>query len=533
MKKRLSLGSVLVLMNLAALLLPLSGLWFLRLYESALIRQTEQELIAQGAMTAAMYRQGWLQAGGNPMKIGLPVDPRWTSEPGYDQDWLPRRAHLDLASDPVLPSPQDPVPSLQPADPISKKAGTLLNGILKEAQKTTLSAIRILDLRGNVVATTSDNRDTNLLGQEEVARALQGEPVSVMRKRANGAIYSWLGTFDRAAGLRVFVALPVLADEKVVGAVLVSRTPRTLAETLQGKIWHLAGLSLFLLAAVSLLAAFGNFAIGRPLVALTGSAKRISENPSQTIDPVASPLVREIGELSQALVGMSETLKQRADYIQDFAAHVSHEFKTPLTSIQGAVELLKFHLDEMTSDERNRFLSNLESDARRLQRLVERLLDLARADTLPRNGQENCNVADVLERMAGWGREHGLDVTFSTPKDVSSAWLAIDGDILESVLISLADNVLQHGGNKLWLSLEAKGDAGIIVVEDNGTGVSPANAGKLFTPFFTTKRDKGNTGLGLAVAKSLLAAHRGDITLVPPSHGQGAAFRIDLPIAAE
>ncbi|KAK0358605.1 hypothetical protein LTR94_034755, partial [Friedmanniomyces endolithicus] len=77
---------------------------------------------------------------------------------------------------------------------------------------------------------------------------------------------------------------------------------------------------------------------------------------------------------------MAEAVDRRSRYLRDFAAAVSHEFKTPLAGIQGAVELLQDHGDDMEPDQRRRFLGNIDSDARRLSDLVTRLLDLARAD---------------------------------------------------------------------------------------------------------------------------------------------------------
>jgi signal transduction histidine kinase len=95
---------------------------------------------------------------------------------------------------------------------------------------------------------------------------------------------------------------------------------------------------------------------------------------------------REIAELSHSLVTMAETLEARADYIRGFAAEVSHEFKTPLAAMRGTVELLQEHLATMTEAERRSFLANLAEDVTRLDRLVRRLLDLARADVMRRSG---------------------------------------------------------------------------------------------------------------------------------------------------
>src|SRR5258705_13657490 len=100
---------------------------------------------------------------------------------------------------------------------------------------------------------------------------------------------------------------------------------------------------------------------------------------------------------------MAQTLERRAAYIRDFAAHVSHEFKTPLTAMQGAVEMLREHGDEMSAPERERFLGIIDGDARRLAALVHRLLELARADVMPAAHDS----ADVGAALSAVEQRHG------------------------------------------------------------------------------------------------------------------------------
>lgn len=98
---------------------------------------------------------------------------------------------------------------------------------------------------------------------------------------------------------------------------------------------------------------------------------------------------RELAMLSQGFLDMAERLYDRTDYIATFAAHVSHELKSPLSSIQGAAELLRDAADEMSERERQKFLDNVIADAQRLTALVERLRELARADN-PHTGAARC-----------------------------------------------------------------------------------------------------------------------------------------------
>ena len=528
MRRKPSLAAVLLLVNLAALILPLGGLWMLRVYESALIRQTESELIAQGAIVAAVYKSAWLSAGGRGAEAGGPIDPRWTRQPGYDERWQPLFPSLDLSSDPVLPPPSDPEATSQHPDAAAQKAGAAMAALLKDAQRNTLAGIRLLDRQGLIVGGTGEEGlGQSLAALPEVTRALAGEPVSLLRQRAKGPAPSAIA-LSRGSALRVFTALPVLVEgDRLAGVVLLSRTPRSLAEALYGKRWHLAVLVLLLLASVAAPAGLGLLVVARPLRQVTVQAKRAAEGEQGAVTALPHTPVREVAELSQALSRMTATLEQRAGYIRDFAAHVSHEFKTPLASIRGTVELLRDHLAGMSEAERNRFLGNLDQDAERLDRLVRRLLDLARADVMTHAEATGCDGRAVLDVLTARYRASGLKLTLEPGEALT---LALPAEVLEAMLVNLLENARQHGGADVavHLSLRQDGDTALLTVRDDGPGISDANAGKVFAPFFTTARKQGGTGLGLAITASMAQAHGGKVRLV--ASGQGACFELTLPL---
>src|SRR5688572_22746206 len=160
MSWRPRLATVLVLITLVIGLLPLGGLFVLRIYESALIRQTESELIAQGALIAASYRAQFERLStSRTAKLGVPADfgNPLTSPPRPEDPenrWRPRYAVLDLATDPILPAPDDAPAAAAPAHPAAVAAGRELSAILQETQKITLAGIRVTDPAGTTVATT-------------------------------------------------------------------------------------------------------------------------------------------------------------------------------------------------------------------------------------------------------------------------------------------------------------------------------------------------------------------------------------------
>ena len=528
MRRRLSIGTILLLMNLVILVLPLSGVLALRLYESALIRQTESELIAQGALVAAAYHAAWHAGSGTIDPADPAVDPRWSHLPGFDGPWLPRFPALDLSVDPILPPPPDPLPATAPADAVAVQAGASLTPILAEAQRMTLAGVRVMDRHGVVVASTGEAVGTTLTGQSEVRQALLGEPVSVIRDRAKGAAPGYVPALDLGSTVRVFTAMPVVEGDRVIGVILLSRTPESIAEALYGKRWQLLALLALLLATVAIFAFVGVTMIARPLRAVMLQAKRTADGERGVLLPTAGPKAREVADLWATLTRMANSLEQRTDYIRDFAAHVSHEFKTPLTTIRGTVELLREHLAEMSVDERGRFLANLDAEASRMTKLVSRLLDLARADVMRARDGEIANPAAILERLKTRYRESGPRLHASVPGTID---IAIGEDALETILVNLIDNALQHAGreSRLTITLARDGDIGVLTIADDGPGIAPGNIDRIFEPFFTLTRAQGGTGLGLSIVRSVVSAHRGRVEVVPSV--AGAAFRIELPVA--
>lgn len=222
---------------------------------------------------------------------------------------------------------------------------------------------------------------------------------------------------------------------------------------------------------------------------------------------------------------MAEAVDRRSRYLRDFAAAVSHEFKTPLAGIQGAVELLQDHGETMETGQRKRFLDNIAADARRLAGLVTRLLDLARADMARPDANLAIDVVPAVSKAVD-ARAGELEITvdLNDPPPV-----AVPPATLEMVISTLLENSRQAGATRVVISARGKDRDLILTVADDGPGVPPGDADRVFEPFFTSKRSEGGAGLGLSIAVSLLAASRASIRLRPTT--EGATFEVTLPIA--
>ncbi len=516
------LGTILLIVNLTILVLPLGSILFFRIYENALVQQTESELISQAAFISPIYQREVQNALVSGQIYGLPLT---LPEPENDDDYYrPIPAELDLSQDQLLPPRPDGVVPQSPADALALQTGKNLSTVLTEAQRTALSGIRILDYNGITVA-GGNEIGLSFAHIPEVKTALEGANASVLRQRISDEPRPPIASISRGTDIRVFIAVPIIYDSHLWGVVYLSRTPQNILKHLYADRGKVALIGFSLLAVTLLLAFFTSRTIAKPINELIAKTQAAAEGNGAGVEPLASPVTKEVDLLSQSFSTMARSLNERSDYIRQFATHVSHEFKTPLTSIQGAAELLLDH-EEMTDEERKKFLTNIINDSDRLESLVKRLLELARADNIAPSAEVS-HLKSVLDRLS---RRYGPQGLAINDKSSGAHALIISQDCLEDILSNLFDNSLQHGATEASVSVTPGYDRSTIVVSDNGNGISDANKEKIFSPFFTTRREQGGTGLGLGIVKSLVEAHDGSIAL--SQNTNGAAFAINLPAAA-
>lgn len=255
-----------------------------------------------------------------------------------------------------------------------------------------------------------------------------------------------------------------------------------------------------------------------PIAALVLRAREIGTGGRAAIQPLDNYGTSEIATLAQAFFDLAARLVDRSDYVQSFAAHVSHELKSPLTAIRGAAELLRDA--EMTPEERRRFLDHIVADADRLDGLLVRLRELARAE-LPMSGGQT-SLGDIAADLAARFPRLTIDAE-------SNPGIALSPEVAAIVFGHLADNSVQHGATRLTLAAAASAEAVNITVADDGPGISPGNRTLVFQPFFSTRRAEGGTGMGLDIARAMLEANGASIALVDSD--SGAVFEIVVPTA--
>ncbi len=506
----LRLRTILFGVLLVTAALPGIGAIGLRVYENTLVRQTEAELVAQGAALAAAASVLW--PGAQPPRI----DPR---------DYRPEPTTVDLRTSDVLPERPAAARTLRPPEPDAARAAAALDPVIAQTTRTTLASILLLDRHGVVVR--GDGLGGDLSALPEVRQALAGQPQTVLRR--NGAYQSryefeWL---SRASDLRLHHARPVVVNGKVAGVLLLSRSPRALFRGLyedRGKILLGIGVILALLVVLSGLISRG---VSRPIEGLSAAAREVAAGRGAIPETPPTAAI-EIRELYEEFRAMAVAIERRSRYLRDFAAAVSHEFKTPLAGIRGAVELMEDHGETMSQEDRHRFLDNISAASDRLSQLVSRLLDLARADMARPDADVATELMGALRGLAAGLADRALTIDIVAP--AGPATVAVPRATLEAVLTALIDNSRKAGAGRVILTVSPGPDAVALMVADDGEGVAERDRQRLFEPFFTSRRAQGGTGLGLPIARSLLTASHASIDLT--ASPAGTAFRIVLPRAA-
>jgi len=251
----------------------------------------------------------------------------------------------------------------------------------------------------------------------------------------------------------------------------------------------------------------------------------------------------ELGELAKSLNTMAEELQLKIETLKrldtmrtDFVANVSHELKTPLTSIKGFVETLE---SGAINDRQNakRFLSIIRKHTDRLGKIIDDLLSLGelelRKDSIEKVELDLRNLVD--EVVMGFG--HALvtkQQTLTVNSQEGDFIIKADRDKIEQVFVNLIDNAIKYTkeGGHITVSLSRQKDEVAIIVEDNGIGIPKEYLDRVFERFYRVdkarSRELGGTGLGLSIAKHIVLLHNGKIS-IESELGRGTKVLATLP----
>jgi PAS domain S-box-containing protein len=250
---------------------------------------------------------------------------------------------------------------------------------------------------------------------------------------------------------------------------------------------------------------------------------------------------REITERKR----LEATLKEQNDKLKEldrlkngFISSVSHELRTPLASIMGYAEFLEDEISGSLNPDQQAFVRQISEGARRLQLLMDDLLDFARFDSgsfrlHPREADLAEKVLEIVNSLQPLAFEAGLRLDATVPG--TALPLGFDPERIGQVLLNLLGNAIKFTprGGRIDVRVLPEPEEVRIEVQDSGIGIAEANLPKLFQKFFqidpSTTREKGGAGLGLSISKALIEAHGGGIG-VESQLGSGSTFWFTLPL---
>lgn len=265
---------------------------------------------------------------------------------------------------------------------------------------------------------------------------------------------------------------------------------------------------------------------------------RSGRGPSRDEDRVLAAVAAQLGsaierERLRREAAETEVLRSADDAKRALLHAVSHDLRTPLSSIIAGATSLRQRDVAWSEEEREEFLAGIEDEARRLDRFVGDLLSVSRieAGTL-RPQMDWHDVRAIVDDVVGRLRSHAKGHRIVVDVDEDLAPARLDQVEIAQVLTNLIENATKYApvGTEIVVSARADGDGVRIGVSDRGPGVPPGAARRIFEPFERASRDGGATGsgLGLAVAKSFVEAHGGRIWIEPRTGG-GSTFAFTLP----
>ena len=551
-----SLTRRIIVLNLAGLVLTVSGILYLNQFRAGLIDARVESLLTQGEIIA-----GAIAAQATADQNSITIDPDKLLDLDAGQSISPFDQTFDSYEFSINPERVAPV--------------------LRRLISPTRTRARIYDRDGALIV---DSRHLYSRGQilrfdlpppageqltlfERAWRAvnlwLQRADLPVYQElgAANGKGYPEVGTaLDGAANsivrvtdrgeLIVSVAVPIQRYRSVYGALLLSTQGGDIDAIVHAE--RLAIVRVFVVTAgvTVLLSILLAGTIAAPLRRLAEAADRVRRGlKSRPEIPDFSHRRDEIGHLSQAVRDMTGALYNRIEAIESFAADVAHELKNPLTSLRSAVETLPL---ARTEEAKARLTAIIQHDVRRLDRLISDISNASRLDAeLARQDAAPVDLRDILSMVVSMARDAkpaaGPKIVLDIAPASREAYLVVGHDSrLGQVFVNLIDNARSfcRADGTVRVAVRPLDDAVEILVEDDGPGIRPDQFERIFERFYTDRPEQEafgqNSGLGLSITKQIVEAHRGTIVAsnrMRLGKGEeeptvlGARFTVRLPTA--
>ncbi len=550
-----SLTRRIVILNIAALAILVTGILYLNQFRDGLIEAKIKSLCTQGKIIA-----GAIAASATVDKNSILIDPQKLLELQAGESITPAPQSIDSWDFPINPEQVAPLlrrlitPKTTRARIYDRDATLILdsrvlysNGEVFSYDLPPLKTEQNLwertyswfssALYGNEITLDREQKQNNDIAYPEVYRALNGSLATAKRRNKQGHLI-------------VSVAVPVQRYRAVVGALLLSTIGSDIDNIVQGERLVIFKVFFVVGSVLLVLSSFLAHTIAHPLSKLSASAIRVRNGNNKRVEiPDFSKREDEIGHLSASIRDMTNALYMRIEAIERFAADVSHELKNPLTSLRSAVETLPLAKNEEAQEQ---LLEIIQHDVRRLDRLITDISDASRLDAeLARETAQIVDMTLLLESLVHavheiYRNRQTIDISLNIiPRPHGKAYLVMGHELrLGQVISNLIENArsfIPHDSGKICITMKSHASALILTIEDNGPGIRSENVERIFERFYTDRPNEDpfgqNSGLGLSISRQIIEAHNGTITaenIVDPeieNSKTGARFIIRLPFA--
>lgn len=399
------------------------------------------------------------------------------------------------------------------------------------ASHTTDFRVTIVDSSGKVLADSDVSEISTLdnhLNREEIQGALSGKKITTIRK-------SSVSKDDV-----MYYAVPI----KINGEVFAFRVSMPVGTSVYFttdvglKMIFSICLIFFVLLLFSLLI---SFYIIKGIKKLTKAAFEYKKGNFNYKGNVSSP--KELAQLCRSMENMATELARLEQVRKDFVSNVSHELKTPITSITGFTETL---LDGAIDDKQNsiHFLEIIKSQSKRLSAIIEDLLSLSRLEKdskKPEMIKENILDLSILIFNGFKDSANEKNIQMEVQNNFDSVFCMLNAGLYEEALGNIIDNAIKYcpQNSKINLGFKIQNEKNNqtiqIIVEDNGNGIPEEHLNRIFERFYRVdkgrSREMGGTGLGLSISSHIIKAHNGKLfTTKRPDGKSGAVFIIELPV---
>lgn len=393
-----------------------------------------------------------------------------------------------------------------------------------EFEDTLKTKVWLLSSDGQLLAASNSGNLTNL------PQNIRNLAVDIDLEKGFTQAGNFYNIFD---GTMISIGIPVYMESEQKGY-LILHTSMTEVEGLQDDMLSIMYMPfLVMLLVVGIVMAYLSGTILRPVAKINAAAREYAKGNFEARTGVKRK--DELGELSDSLEYMAGELNKLDEYRKNFIANISHDFRSPLTSIKGYLEAM---LDGTIPVEKyDRYLNIVLKESKRLTKLTTGLLELNDFDTYgPVLKRQSFDIVDVIREtrntVEGLCEEKHLDFRLKCPAE--NATVYADKMKIGQVVYNLIDNAIKFSpeNGTILVTVYEKNSKIFVSVKDEGPGIEKDKQNKVWDRFYKTDssrgKDKQGTGLGLAITREIIKAHGENINLIS-TEGAGSEFVFSLP----